>query len=316
MTAPTSIQPVDYPAGAGPLPEITGVAVEHEFYDLPAGRFHVARAGDRSLPAILLVHGFPQHWWSWRGVVQELAKDAHLIMPDLRGSGWSSVPTQKGSYKKSDMAEDLVGLLDAMGIEQIAVASHDWGAFLSQIVAIDHPARISRLLALSIAPPIPVKRPPLRSAARMYYQLAFSAPGSKRLMFQNTNFFARGMRGDVQQRDAFTREDALVFARPYADPARARAAQLMYRSFVLGDAAALMKRMKGKRFSMPVRFVLSKFDGYIPPEFAESSRGLGPQVEALVQDRTGHFLPDEDPAYAAQQIREFLLPAAAPIAAS
>lgn len=313
MTAQASIQPVDYPAGAGPMLEIPGVPVEHEFYDLPSGRFHVARAGDRSLPAILLVHGFPQHWWSWKGVVQELVKDAHLIMPDLRGSGWSSVPTTKGSYSKSAMSEDLVGLLDAMGIDQIAIGSHDWGGFIAQILAIDHPERVSRLLALSIAPPIPVKRPPLRSAARMYYQLAFSAPGSTRLMFQNTKFFARGLRGDVQRKDAFTKEDALIFARPYADPTRARAAQMMYRSFVFGDAAALMKRMKGKRFTMPVRLVLSKFDGYVPPEFAANSRHLGPHVEAFVQDRTGHFLPDEDPAYAADQIREFLLPHAVPL---
>ncbi|MBJ7470964.1 MAG: alpha/beta hydrolase [Solirubrobacteraceae bacterium] len=313
MTAQGTSSPVDYPAGAGPMPEISGVAVEHEFYDLPSGRFHVARAGDRSLPAIMLVHGFPQHWWSWRGVVQELASEAHLIMPDLRGSGWSSVPTEKGSYRKSDMAADLAGLLDAMEIDQIAIASHDWGAFLSQILAVDAPERVSRLLALSIAPPIPVKRPPLRSAARMYYQLVFSAPGSSKLMFRNTAFFARGLRQDVQQKRAFTHEDALVFARPYADPTRAQAAQLMYRSFVMGDAAALMKRMKGKRFTMPVRFVLSKFDAYIPPEFAQSALGLGPQVQAIVQDRTGHFLPDEDPAYTAEQIREFLLPAAKPV---
>ncbi len=313
MTAQRTIQPLDYPAGAGPLPEVPGVEIEHEFYDLPAGRFHVARAGDRSLPAIVLVHGFPQHWWSWRGVIQELSQEAHLIVPDLRGSGWSSVPTTKGAYSKTAMAEDLVALLDVMEIEDVAIASHDWGGFLAQIVALDHPSRVRRLLALSIPSPVPVKRPPLRSAARMYYQLVFSAPGSTRLMFQNTKFFARGIRSDVQRPQEFTKDDALVFARPYADPARARAAQLMYRSFVLGDAAALLKRLKGKRFEVPVRFVLSQHDAYIPPEFAETLPSLGPQVEALVQDRTGHFLPDEDPAYTAAQIREYLLPHAAPI---
>ncbi len=313
MTAQRTIEPVDYPTGAGPMPSVPGVEIEHEFYDLPAGRFHVARAGDRSLPAVLLVHGFPQHWWSWRGVIQELAGEAHLIIPDLRGSGWSAVPTTKGAYSKTAMAEDLVGLLDAMGIADVTVVGHDWGGFLAQIVALDHPQRVRRLLALSIAPPVPVKGVPLRSMARMYYQLVFSAPGSAKLVFGNTKVFARGIRQDVQQPQAFTKADALAFAKPYTDPTRARAAQLMYRSFVLGDAAALMKRMKGKRFTMPVRLVLSKYDAYIPPEFAAASRGLGTDFEAVVQDRSGHFLPDEDPAYAAQQVREFLLPHAAPI---
>ncbi|MEN0012838.1 MAG: alpha/beta fold hydrolase, partial [Solirubrobacteraceae bacterium] len=80
-------QPTDYPAGAGPLPTVPGVEVEHEWVQGKAGRIHIARAGDRSLPAIMLVHGFPQHWYSWRGVIGELAKEAHLVVPDLRGAG-------------------------------------------------------------------------------------------------------------------------------------------------------------------------------------------------------------------------------------
>ncbi|MDQ8047183.1 MAG: alpha/beta hydrolase, partial [Patulibacter sp.] len=75
------------------------------------------------------------------------------------------------------------------------------------------------------------------------------------------------------------------------------------------------KWTKGQKFQMPVRFVLSAFDAYIPPEFAEHAARTGKEVEAFVQDRTGHFLPDEDPKYTADQIREFILPAATPLPA-
>lgn len=312
MSATTST-PAGLPAGAGPIPELPGIAVEHEFYDLPAGRFHVARAGDRTLPAVLLVHGFPQHWWCWRGVIQELATELHLVMPDLRGSGWSSVPTTPGSYRKSELAGDLRELLDAMGIERIAVVGHDWGGFASQLLALDHPERVTRLLALSIPPVVPVRRPPLRAMLRMYYQLVFAAPGSAALISRMPSRLARGIRQDVQRRDAFTREDAAAFAEPYRDPQRAKAAQMMYRSFVMGDAAKIYARTRTQRFAMPVRFVLSAFDAYIPPQFADDAPRTGEHVEAFVQDRTGHFLPDEDPAYVAEQIREFVLPHATPI---
>lgn len=314
MSPATSAPSTESPAGAGPLPLIPGVPIEHEFHDLPAGRFHVARAGDRSLPAILLVHGFPQHWWEWRGVVQALAGEAHLVMPDLRGSGWSAVPTEKGSYKKSEMAKDLGHLLDAMDIDQIAIGAHDWGGFLSQILALDRPEKVSRLLALSIPPVIPSKpAPPLRSLLKLKYQIPFSAPGSNRWLFGNVGFFAKAFRADVRQRDMFTHEDAAVFARQFADPARAKAATMMYRSFVLGDFQAITRRMKGRTFSMPVRFVLSDHDGYIPPEFARQAPNLGDRVDGFTQGRTGHFLPDEDPAYTVELIRDFLLPHARPL---
>lgn len=302
----------DLPAGAGPLPTLPGVNLQHQWLDLPAGRFHVARAGDPSKPALLLLHGFPQSWWCWHGVIEELAAEAHLVMPDLRGHGWSAVPTEPGSYKKAALAEDIRDLLDALSIDSIAVAGHDWGGWTAQLLALAHPERVRRLLALSIPPVIPGKTPPLRSMLRMYYQLVFSAPGSTKLM-GHTKRFAHGLRQDVQRPEVFTRDDALLYARPYADPVRAKAAQMMYRSFILGDARGTMRQHARAEFAMPVRFVLSAFDAYIPPEFADTARALKGDVEVLVQDRTGHFLPDEDPQFTAQELRDWLLPAAVPI---
>ncbi len=294
------------------MPEIPGLQVEHEFYELPAGRFHVARIGDRSLPALMLVHGFPQHWWCWRDVAKALDGKAHLVLPDLRGSGWSVVPTGPGSFDKRAMADDLLALLDAMGIDQIAIAGHDWGGFVSQLLALKAPERVTQLLALSITPVIPTPRPPLRSMLRMYYQLAFSAPGSTQLM-KVTPLLARGIRQDVQPGNAFTLEDAKTFAAPYRDPARAKAAQQMYRSFISGDAAATFKWTSGQRFQMPVRFVLSAYDAYIPPQFAAHAAITGDHVTGEVQNRTGHFVADEDPAYVAGLIEDWLLPAATPL---
>lgn len=306
------LDPARLPAGAGPMPDVPGVEVTHEFHELREGRFHVARIGDRSLPALLLVHGFPQHWWCWRGVAQALDGKAHLIVPDLRGAGWSVVPDAPDAYLKRDMAADLLGLLDAIGAERIAVAGHDWGGWISQLMALQAPERVSRLLALSIPSVIPTPRPPLRSALRMYYQLVSSAPGFDRLL-RHTGRFATGLRQDVQKTAAFTDADARAFALPYADPQRAKAAQRMYRSFVGGDAVRTIRWASERRFAMPVRFVFSAYDAYIPPEMVRGIERTGADVQGEVQYRTGHFVADEDPAYVAGLIEQWLLPAALPL---
>ena len=72
----------------GPPPEIDGVT--HRYVDLPGVRMHVAEAGGG--PPILLLHGWPQHWWIWRKVIPALAENHRVICPDLRGFGWSEAP--------------------------------------------------------------------------------------------------------------------------------------------------------------------------------------------------------------------------------
>ena len=74
-----------------PLPALPGV--RHAHHQLPTGvRLHVAEAGDAAAPAVLAVHGWPQHWWMWRGVIPALAERHRVICPDLRGFGWSGQP--------------------------------------------------------------------------------------------------------------------------------------------------------------------------------------------------------------------------------
>ncbi len=273
MSATTST-PAGLPAGAGPIPELPGIAVEHEFYDLPAGRFHVARAGDRSLPAVLLVHGFPQHWWCWRGVIQELAAELHLVMPDLRGSGGARcrrrrlLPQERARWRPpraagrdGDRADR--GRRPRLGRLRLAAPR-------ARPPGARHPA------ARALHPAGDPGSPPAaaRDAADVL-PARLRGARLRRAHLRMPSRLARGIRQDVQRRDAFTREDAAAFAEPYRDPQRAKAAQMMYRSFVMGDAAKIYARTRTQRFAMPVRFVLSAFDAYIPPHFAEDAPRTG-----------------------------------------
>jgi hypothetical protein len=105
-----------------PLPQLPGV--RHAHHELPTGvRLHVAESGDPGAPAVLAVHGWPQHWWAWRGVIPALAASHRVICPDLRGFGWSGQP-EDGDFAKERLADDMLALLDVLGIERAGYLGH------------------------------------------------------------------------------------------------------------------------------------------------------------------------------------------------
>jgi pimeloyl-ACP methyl ester carboxylesterase len=96
--------------------------VEHRFVELPGRRMHVAEAG-RGEP-LLLLHGFPQHWWGWYKVLPALAHRYRVIAPDLRGAGWTDVPA--AGYTSEQLVADVVALLDVLELDRVRVMAHDW----------------------------------------------------------------------------------------------------------------------------------------------------------------------------------------------
>lgn len=106
-------------------------------------------------PPLLLLHGYPQNHMCWARVAPELARRFRCIVPDLRGYGGSDAPAddeQHTLYAKRTMAEDMVGLLDALGLQAAAVVGHDRGARVAYRLALDHPQRVRLLGVLEIVP--------------------------------------------------------------------------------------------------------------------------------------------------------------------
>jgi pimeloyl-ACP methyl ester carboxylesterase len=81
---------------------------------------------------VLLLHGYPQHWYVWRRLIPELARTHWVICPDYRGFGWSEVPPD--GYDKETTMWDIVRLLDVFGIRSVSVAGHDWGGWIGMLM--------------------------------------------------------------------------------------------------------------------------------------------------------------------------------------
>jgi len=182
----------------------------HRFVDTNGIRMHIAEAGTG--PLVLLCHGFPESWYSWRHQLHALAEAGyHVVAPDMRGYGQTDRPAAIDQYTLFHLAGDMVGLLDALGEQTAVIVGHDWGAPVAWTAALLRPDRFRAVAGLSV-PYMP------RGAARptsvmpqtddaVFYQLYFQTPGVAEAdyaddvrAFIRTNLFVNSGDGPMRTR--------------------------------------------------------------------------------------------------------------------
>jgi pimeloyl-ACP methyl ester carboxylesterase len=122
---------------------------QHRIVETNGIRMHIAEQG--SGPTVLLCHGFPECWYSWRHQLSALAVAGfHAVAPDMRGYGQTDAPQEIDRYTLLHLLGDMVGLLDTLGIERAVIAGHDWGAPVAWVAAQLRPDRFPAVIALSV----------------------------------------------------------------------------------------------------------------------------------------------------------------------
>jgi pimeloyl-ACP methyl ester carboxylesterase len=150
-------------APSTPHPEAGDVAITHRQIATNGISMHIAEAGTG--PLVVLVHGWPELWYSWRHQLPALAAAGyHAVAPDLRGFGESEAPEPIESYSMRNLTADIIGVLDALGAEQAALVGHDWGAGITWACAELYPQRIAAHVTLGIAYGPRSPEPPLDMA--------------------------------------------------------------------------------------------------------------------------------------------------------
>jgi pimeloyl-ACP methyl ester carboxylesterase len=277
------------------LPQLDGVT--HRTVPARGLRFHVAEAGAGD--PLVLVHGWPQHWWMWRHVVPLLAPHARLVMIDLRGFGWSDAPP--GAYDKQTLADDVLAVLDALGLDRVCLMAHDWGAWSGFLACLAAPERFAAFLALGS--PRPGGRPSARQLCevwRLTYQVAIASPVLGRRLVADPRFVERVIMGGAVQRRAWTPDDLRAFTAVLAEPARARASASLYRTFLTREVA----RTPRQRLRVPARIMLGARDPAIPVVLLDGADVDADHVSVEIVPECGHFVAEEHPARVAQRARE------------
>ncbi|MBK1812807.1 alpha/beta hydrolase [Clostridium sp. YIM B02505] len=166
--------------------------LKHRIIETNGIKMHIAEQGEG--PIVLLLHGFPEVWYSWRYQIPALAKEGfHVVAPDLRGFGNTEQPKDVDQYTLLHLVGDIVGLLDALNEETAVIVGNDWGATLAWNAALLRPDRFRGIVALTVPmmpqPPIPPTTVFPKNEKELFYTLYFQTPGIAEKEFEKDIYF-------------------------------------------------------------------------------------------------------------------------------
>jgi pimeloyl-ACP methyl ester carboxylesterase len=281
-----------------PLPELDGVT--HRRVDVGEVSLHVAEAGPEDAPPLLLVHGWPQSWWCWRKIVPLLGDRYRLVMPDLRGHGWSDAPPT--GYEKERLARDLVGVLDALEIERAGYVGHDWGAYCGFLACFAAPERWSAFLGMGIPHPWPSRHDrlnPWRLTA-FGYQLPLATVGRTMMRRRLTTRVLKA----ASSGDPFDARDIAIYESTMGSERGAATSVAMYRTFLLHEVLPLVRgRYSQSRLEIPARLVVGDGDLIVRGADLLGHEENAPLLEVERLPGARHFIPEERPELVADRVQ-------------
>jgi pimeloyl-ACP methyl ester carboxylesterase len=284
------------------MPELEGA--EHRFVDVRGTRLHVAELGQG--PPVLLLHGWPQHWFTWRSLMPLLADRYRVLALDLRGFGWSE-PTPRG-YRKDELADDVAGVLDALQIDRVDLVGHDWGGVIGFLVCLDHTDRVGRYVPMNtghVWPRLALKGVPKQLGA-MAYQGLLASPGLGRRINASPRIVGKVLGAISTQTDAVLPQYREHFAPRFADPARARAASQVYRTFQLYEYPKWVRGLySDRRLTTPTLWLHGLSDPFFTPGMFKDIVEHADDVRIEYLPGCGHFPAEECPDTVAEHLRGF-----------
>ena len=274
-------------------------AIKHGYANVNGIRLHYAESGSGD-DLVLLLHGFPEFWYSWRHQLTALGERYHVIAPDMRGFNLSDKPLRVKDYRIEVLVEDVIGLIEHFGAKQAAIVAHDWGAGVAWAAAQKYPERVSKLAVLQV-PPAAAWRANLtvKQMLRSWYMFFFQLPRIPEWLIARKDFRAleQTFTDTVVRKGSFTDIDIDQYKDSLRQPGALTAAVNYYRANVfrlLSRRPKVGERKGVGRIQVPTLFIFGEQDFAILPTTVEGVAKYidAPYRELRIPD-SGHWVQNE-----------------------
>ncbi len=286
--------------------------IRHDYAQVGDVRLHYAERGAENEKLVLLLHGFPECWYSWRHQLSALGERFHVVAPDLRGYNLSSKPAHVADYRMERLVDDVLGLIRHFGRREAVIIGHDWGAAVAWETARRFPLSVTKLAALQV-PPVAAWRAnmTLKQALRSWYMLFFQLPRVPEWLIERNNFamLERTFRRTSFRPHVFTDRDIAVYKTALGEPGALTAAINYYRANFgkLFSSSSEARDEGGGRVRVPTLFIYGEQDFAIVPE---TVRDTGRWVEAEYAEvrlkTSGHWVQQEAASEVTAALESFL----------
>jgi len=278
---------------------LDGIPLTHRVVRVGTTDLHVVEGG--SGPAVVLVHGFPEFWYSWRNQIPALIRAGFRpIAVDLRGYGESAKPHSIDDYRLTSIVDDIAGLIVQTGDAPCAVVGHDWGGIASWFLPMMHPNVVSKLVILNTPHPVPFSREmkgDRSQRVRMAYQLLMQPP-----VLPET--FLRFLLPSIMRRAANISEEEL---RVYVEAWRPREARRgMVNYYRAVRRTRKMLRSLVRPISIPTMLIWGKREPVFTRKTTENFAEYVPNLRIVRVPDAGHFPQADAPDVVNKALIEFL----------
>jgi epoxide hydrolase 4 len=283
-------------------------SVRHGYAQVGGVRLHYAERGEGD-ELVLLLHGFPECWYSWRHQLAALGDRYHVVAPDMRGYNLSDKPPRVEDYRMDKLIDDVTGLIRHFGRKRAHLVGHDWGAAVAWGVALKHPEYVSRLVAMQVPPPAAWRvNMTLKQALRSWYMLFFQIPLLPEWLIGLNDFAA--VERSFKETGAFTDTDIAVYKKALREPNALTCAINYYRAnftSLFFKQKKEIEDLRDDRARVPTLLIYGERDKFIVPETLKDVNRFvdAPYNEARFKSY-GHWIQNEAPAEVNAELARFL----------
>ena len=252
----------------------------------------------------MLLHGFPEFWYGWRKQIPALVEaGCRVILPDQRGYNLSDKPKGVKNYDVYTLADDIIGLINALGYEKVNLVGHDWGAIVAWTLANKYPERLQRLSIMNVPHPAVMQKFLYRDfeqIRRSWYVFFFQLPwlpeaGMKRDNWRGAEYALRGS-GKIH---TFTNEDIEKYKEAWSQPGAMTAMINWYRAIVRYQPAS----PKDPRIKVPTLMMWGMKDFALSHRMARPSMDYCDEGNLILFPEATHWVQHD----AAEEVNHYLV---------